>query len=87
MQAKESETSPTPISRGPHKNTKLQNHNTYAEDLAQTQMGSLIVASVSVRPHEASLLGSVVCVLMMSLTTLVPTTLSPHLLQGFPGSA
>lgn len=87
MQAKESEASPTPISRGSHKSTKLQNHNTYAENLAQTHMGSLIVASVSVRLHEASIFDSVGCVLMMSLTTLVPTTLLPHLLQGFPGSA
>ena len=39
--------------------TKLQDHNIYAKELAQTHTGSLIVGSVSVGPCETRLVDSV----------------------------
>ena len=35
-----------------HKKTKLHNHNVYAEDLAQTHVGSVIIRSVCMSPYD-----------------------------------
>ena len=42
-----------------HKNTRLRNSNTYAENPAQTHAGSLIGTSVSVSPYKIFLVDSV----------------------------
>lgn len=57
------------------------NHNIYAENLVQTRAGSTTAASVS-EFHELRLVGSVVCVLLVSSTPLAPTILLPPFLQG-----
>lgn len=50
----------------------------YAEDLVQAHEGSVIVDSVSVRPSEPCLVGSVGCVLPVSSTRwLLQSFLSP----------
>ena len=66
----ESETQPLFES---HKNSKLYNHNMYAEDLAQTHTGSMSVASVSVSPYEPRLVDSVDHVIMVSSIPLAPS--------------
>lgn len=55
---KESETPPLPQSGVPQKQ-KAKNHNTYTEDTAWTQGGSMIVASVSLSPRNPCLVDSV----------------------------
>ena len=55
------------------KNTKLQNHPTFAEDIGLTHAGSLIVSSVSVKLCESWLVDSVDYFLVVSLTPLAPT--------------
>lgn len=44
----------------------------YAEDLVQTLIGALVVTSFSVSPYEPYLVDSVVCIFVVSSTTLVP---------------
>lgn len=56
------------------------NHKIYAENLVQTHAGCMTAAPVSVSPHELRLVGSVVCVLLVSSTPLVPTILLPPFL-------
>jgi hypothetical protein len=53
-----SETPPFSTLGGPT-NIKLNNHNDYVEDIAQTHVGSLIATSVSVSLYEPSFVDSV----------------------------
>lgn len=70
-----------------HENTKPHNCNIYAEGLAQTHKGPVIVTSVSVSLYEFYLVDSVGHILMVSLTPVAPTILPPPLLCGSPGFA
>jgi hypothetical protein len=64
----------------------LHNHNTYAEDIAETHTGSMIVVSVSVSPYGSYLGDSVSHALLVTLRALVPIALLP-LLWGSLSSA
>ena len=65
----------TPTVRSPTKH-QVNNHNIYAKDIAQTLVGSMIAASVSVSPYDACLVDSVSRVLLVSSTPVAPTVLS-----------
>lgn len=69
-----------PTVRSLIKNPNLKKHNVFAENLAQTHVGSLITTLVSVKPCEHCLVDSVGFGLLVSLITLAPTILSAHLL-------
>lgn len=58
-------------------NTKSHNCKVYAEGTGKSQAGSLVVGSVSLRPHEPRLLGSM-GFLGVPLIPLVPTVIPPH---------
>lgn len=74
--------SPNSTVRGVSQEYQDNNHNMFAEDLAQTKIGSLVVALslVSVSPYELYLADSVGHALMVQPTTLAPRILPPHLL-------
>lgn len=73
-----------PILTARDKNPKLNNHNIYAENLAQAH--SEIATSVSVSPFEPCLLDSVGLVLLVSLTPMAPIIPPPPLLWGSQSS-
>lgn len=81
---KASEISLTLTVKESHRNTKIPNHNIYAEDICQIHVGSLIVTSVSVNPYAHRLFDSVSLALVVSMIPLAPTILPPPTEAGFP---
>lgn len=73
-QAKESEAPSLPLLGIPQK-YQANNHNTSAKDLTQTHPGSMIAASVPLRPYEPYFIDSISYVLLLSSTSLVFTIL------------
>ena len=57
----------------------LHNHNIYAEGIAETHPGSMIVVSVSMSSYGSYLGASVGHALLVTLTALDPTVFSPLL--------
>ena len=57
----------------------LHNHNIYAEGIAETHTGSMIVVSVSISSYGSYLGDSVGHALLVTLTALDPTVFSPLL--------
>lgn len=76
--AKESERYPHSHCQESHKNPKLNNHNTFTDDLVQNHAGSVIATLVCVSPYELCL------VLLGSSTPLAPTILSSLSSKGLP---
>ena len=79
---KKSEPAPVPAVRDP---TRGPSYTTviYAECISESHGDSLVVSSVSVSPYEPRLADSL-SFLVVSLTPLALTILSPHSSAGFP---
>lgn len=58
-----------PIVKESHKNTKLNNHHMYAEELVQTRVGFIIAILVSLSPGEACLVNLVGRILLVFYIT------------------
>lgn len=75
----------TPTVRS-HTKHQAYSHSIHTEYMVKTHAGPMLVASISVSPHEPCLLNLVGHIFLESSTPLIPTVFSHTFLCSFPSS-